>query len=375
MCSCLEDMIGSPPACRPQCLSNHECPPNEACINKKCKNPCLNACPQSSECHVRNHLASCECPPGFTGNAFDFCSRIPDRQPDEVEDPCRRCGQNAICQNGRCSCPPDYFGDPNTICKPQCVINEDCPSDKACVRLKCVDPCINVCTPSAICKVQNHVPSCSCPEGMVGDPFSHCRIEYKDPPKPSDPCYPSPCGPYSICRDSGNGQPICTCLDNMIGSAPNCRPECLTNSQCEFSKACKNMRCVDPCSENRCGIQARCRVVSHSPICECNERHYGDPFYKCEPEKQDDPVRENPCDKCGPYSECREISGTFVCKCQDGYIGAPPYCKPECTINSDCPSHLACINRKCADPCTNMCGFNARYFFALSHNSCFFASF
>jgi hypothetical protein len=353
-------MIGSPPACRPECISNHECSQDLACMNKKCKDPCLNACPQSSECHVRNHLANCECPPGYTGNAFDYCSKIPERDviPD---DPCQKCGKNSLCRNGQCQCPPDYFGDPYTFCKPECITSNDCSSTKACVRLKCVDPCVNICSPTAICTVQNHVPSCSCPEGMVGDPFTNCRVEYRDPPRPSDPCQPNRCGPFSLCRDNGNGQAICTCMENMIGSPPNCKPQCITNSECELSKACKNRRCVDPCLETRCGIRASCRVVSHSPVCECDKGYYGDPFYRCEEDKiEDEPVRENVCERCGPFSLCREISGTFVCKCLEGYIGAPPNCRPQCLVNSDCSNSLACNNMKCVDPCSNACGFNAR---------------
>ena len=40
-----------------------------------------------------------------------------------------------------------------------------------------------------------------------------------------------------------------------------------------------------------------------------------------------------------------------------------PYveCRPECTVDSDCPRTLACISQKCKDPCVydNRCGINA----------------
>lgn len=39
-----------------------------------------------------------------------------------------------------------------------------------------------------------------------------------------------------------------------------------------------------------------------------------------------------------------------------GYFGRPPYCKPECITNSECLSHLACINQKCVNPCIGACG-------------------
>lgn len=40
-------------------------------------------------------------------------------------------------------------------------------------------------------------------------------------------------------------------------------------------------------------------------------------------------------------------------------MGNPPNCRPECTINTDCSSELACINEKCVDPCPGLCGVNA----------------
>ena len=39
------------------------------------------------------------------------------------------------------------------------------------------------------------------------------------------------------------------------------------------------------------------------------------------------------------------------------YLSAP---KPECLSDPECPTHLACIQEKCQDPCfTHSCGQNA----------------
>lgn len=69
-----------------------------------------------------------------------------------------------------------------------------------------------------------------------------------------------------------------------------------------------------------------------------------------------DPCLPSPC---GLYAECRNIGGAPSCACQSSYVGNPPNCRPECTINSECPSNQACINEKCRDPCTGACGLNA----------------
>lgn len=71
---------------------------------------------------------------------------------------------------------------------------------------------------------------------------------------------------------------------------------------------------------------------------------------------QQEPI--NPCvpSPCGPNSQCRDTGHTGVCSCIPNYIGRPPNCRPECTSNSECPSHLACINERCKDPCPGSCG-------------------
>jgi len=93
-------------------------------------------------------------------------------------------------------------------------------------------------------------------------------------------CSPNPCGPNSICREL-NGQVVCTCAPEFLGSPPLCRPECTLSSDCRPNEACANQKCKDPCP-GTCGIQARCVVVNHNPICLCPERYTGDPFIRCD---------------------------------------------------------------------------------------------
>ncbi len=87
------------------------------------------------------------------------------------------CGPNAECQvvNGHeaCSCLPSYTGRP-PLCRPECVINAECPTHLACIQQKCKDPCIGACGIRAYCQVVNHNAICSCPTGFRGDPFAQC---------------------------------------------------------------------------------------------------------------------------------------------------------------------------------------------------------
>lgn len=100
---------------------------------------------------------------------------------DVATDPCSPspCGSNALCKKrngaGSCICMQNYFGDPYIGCRPECIQNSDCPSDKACFNTKCVNPCIGTCDINAECHVVNHSPICSCLPGYIGNALLSCQ--------------------------------------------------------------------------------------------------------------------------------------------------------------------------------------------------------
>lgn len=87
------------------------------------------------------------------------------------------CGPFSQCRNvhgsASCSCLPEYIGMPPN-CHPECINSYECPSNRACIRQKCADPCPGSCGLMAICNVFNHIPTCTCPHDYTGDPFSYC---------------------------------------------------------------------------------------------------------------------------------------------------------------------------------------------------------
>lgn len=177
--------MGSPPNCKPECVSNSECPNHLACINEKCKDPCPGTCGLNSECRVISHTPNCVCLAGFTGDPFNQCS-LALVQHEDIRSPCQPspCGANAICREqngaGACICKPDYLGNPYEGCRPECSLNTDCPSNKACINNKCQDPCPGTCAIYAVCQTVYHVPTCTCNNGYTGDPFRFCtpvRVE------------------------------------------------------------------------------------------------------------------------------------------------------------------------------------------------------
>lgn len=200
-CSCQVGYFGAPPQCRPECVVSSECAQHLACINQKCADPCAETCGFNAKCQVNNHNPICSCPANYIGDPFEQC--LPKRkyqiviipeillmnsretssavEPPRNVDPClpSPCGPNANCRNvnnrAECSCAAGMFGAPPN-CRPECVINQDCPSNRACIRQRCEDPCIGICGFNALCSTQNHQPKCSCIEGFEGDPYTACRM-------------------------------------------------------------------------------------------------------------------------------------------------------------------------------------------------------
>lgn len=99
----------------------------------------------------------------------------------EHRNPCvpSPCGPNSQCRvvgtTPACSCLPNYLGrSPN--CRPECVINAECPGNLACQNERCADPCPGSCGIHATCMVVKHTPVCSCIPGYTGDPFAGCSL-------------------------------------------------------------------------------------------------------------------------------------------------------------------------------------------------------
>lgn len=171
-----------------------------------------------------------------------------------------------------------------------------------------------------------------------------------------NPCEPSPCGSNSECKEVA-GSPSCACLQDFTGTPPNCRPECIANSECADNFACINSKCKDPCPGS-CGAGAECRVISHTPQCICPPGYTGNAFISC---RIMDLIL-SPCSPspCGSNAICKELRGAGACVCLPDYTGNPyEGCRPECVVNSDCATNLACIQNKCQNPCSNICGLNA----------------
>lgn len=182
MCRCPDGMAGdptSPQGCHGyECIIDDDCSDSQSCMGHRCKDPCPGSCGVNANCRVEKHHPVCTCNHGLTGNPLTRCFPIPTYLPP---DPCMPspCGLNTLCQvmSGRpvCSCLPDFSGDPQFGCQPECVLNSDCPSDKACINRHCKNPCEgSVCGLHAVCQVRDHTATCICSDGYTGDAFFQC---------------------------------------------------------------------------------------------------------------------------------------------------------------------------------------------------------
>ncbi|XP_065222177.1 uncharacterized protein LOC135846812 [Planococcus citri] len=78
ICSCNRNQFDSPSTCRMECIFNSECPQNETCIGKTCKNPCKGMRDENRTCEVDNHAPIYNCKPELTGDPLAECVREED---------------------------------------------------------------------------------------------------------------------------------------------------------------------------------------------------------------------------------------------------------------------------------------------------------
>ena len=122
--------------------------------------------------------------------------------------------------------------------------------------------------------------------------------------------------------------------------------ECQVDSDCPYSKHCKDKECKDPCLEIQCGRRAICITQDHRAVCECPSSLQGNPLVSCteagcssslecsdnekcdyvtpsSTRKECEPLcRKNPCAR---GASCTTSNHREICTCDyplqgDGYI-------------------------------------------------------
>ena len=157
---------------RLECYSDNDCAYSEVCHQGTCLDACLvTKCGANARCESRHHSAQCICLPGYTGNpqhACNLCEFSPSWSTNVIS--------FSIC----CTIFPLSFLLVDFPTAPEltvgCESNDDCPDYTSCRNRKCINPCAvdKPCAPTANCRVVNHNPVCTCPNGYIGSPHTRC---------------------------------------------------------------------------------------------------------------------------------------------------------------------------------------------------------
>ena len=152
---------------------------------------------------------------------------------------------------------------------------------------------------------------------------------------------------------------------------------CMRNTDCAFDEQCVSGDCVSACraSANPCHRTAVCRGVDHVATCRCRTGYGGDAATGCAPlpscrRSADCPpdlscierVCANPCteDACPASAVCRVQQRRPVCACPAGFTGDPARAcvQTQCRSDRDCAAGTRCAGQMCRQPC-NVCGLDA----------------
>uniref|UniRef100_A0A336MK52 CSON000396 protein n=1 Tax=Culicoides sonorensis TaxID=179676 RepID=A0A336MK52_CULSO len=369
-----------------QCNDSVNCMSNEMCINERCVKICdeTNKNINNKDCiaisdiiKVNQTTTKPSKPSGGTPRLPTPC--ISDKDCIETEacymglcqDPCEFrdvCAVTAQClakmHRPICSCPSGHEGNPMINCTAiknetiKCTTNQDCGLTEACIANICQRPCDlrNPCVPNAVCLNVNHGSDCSCIEGYQGNGYVKCETvqdrgpavcQYNEDCPPEklcdrlnrrciNPCMEDSCGLNAECYPA-NHVAQCRCLPGYTGNAyVECQTSigCRSDSECSQYEACINGQCGSPCE---CGINSHCDVVNHRAICKCPPGYQGDARIACDPPS-------NPCDPnpCGEQALCEIDRGNPICFCPKGLTGNPfVRCIPdggECSLNACGPN-------------------------------------
>lgn len=224
----------------------------------------------------------------------------------------------------------------------ECNGDFDCPNEKACIGFQCINPCSlrGACGANALCRAIVHKPRCSCPQCYVGMPHTACHHD-----------------------------PKCDAQPGPAASSVACE----SDADCPSSLACSRTtgECYSPCRKDApmCTGNKRCEVHQHRPVCVCKAGFVlnSDGELTCAPGSDAECTRDqqcasnlacvdgqcrNPCTlarraPCPPQKTCEVLNHHAVCICTRD-------CNPSlsiCLRDSGCPSHQACRNYRCEDPC------------------------
>ena len=141
----------------------------------------------------------------------------------------------------------------------------------------------------------------------------------------------------------------------------------MPNVECRLDPKCSALGRSDQCERKRCEINQKCLVKNKQEVCVCAFGYYvnsrgelvcSEKKVQCQngfdcPSNRAcvDGQCENPCEnyQCPTNKTCHVSNRRPICKCNDDDCVASVSI---CRTDRGCPSHLACRNFRCVNPCT-----------------------
>ncbi|KFM70914.1 Fibrillin-1, partial [Stegodyphus mimosarum] len=349
---------------------------SDFCILTSINCTTTNPCPDNQRCvYTGREAGICICPRGFKLLVSGVCIDIDECQ----ENGYHLCGDQAECHNTpgsyECRCPSGFRGEPyGGKCEreepPGCKSDRDCLYNEACdtYTRSCYDVCRrDPCGINAVCRGENHNPTCTCPPRYRGNPKVNCF-------------YVQECGVDFTCP--GNliclNSKECGCPNNFDRVGDYCRKtsrNCTTTNPCPTNEEClytgvqegfcicprgfelmSNGFCrdIDECLERPCARNAICTNTQGGYRCECEPDTIGDPYIRgceriendcksntdCPSDKECDLNTgqcTSPCYVCGEKAVCTARNNEALCSCPPLYVGNPYDQERGCYIPDELP--------------------------------------
>lgn len=163
-----------------------------------CDTPTAYQCEKNKKCETRRHRPVCVCKSGFVVNEYGELTCAPDKRECSRDDDCAsnmacidlKCRNPCVATpNRRSPCDADKACEVNDhkpicICMKEChpsisicLRDSGCPMSLACRNFQCVNPCDHAsCAINSPCVVEEHKPICKfCPQGFVADARYGCQ--------------------------------------------------------------------------------------------------------------------------------------------------------------------------------------------------------
>uniref|UniRef100_A0A8C5J7C1 Stabilin 1 n=1 Tax=Junco hyemalis TaxID=40217 RepID=A0A8C5J7C1_JUNHY len=265
-------------------------------------------------CHriCNKEIEEKKCCPGFWGTECYEC-------PGGSENPCNGHGTclDGIQQNGTCIC-KQYNGYGCQNCRDENRFGPDCQSECDCVHGECnsgvagngsctchggytgprcdqeLPLCKGVtCEANSECVVRDGTALCDCKPGYRKQ-GSTCQGEKL---LSQDPCTPSPCSPFAVCKVLGPRTYECTCKEGFQGDGKICQP-------------------INPCVDNNGGCPENSTI--------CVYRRPGEATCVCKPGMNTDMLFYLAIVECVANwftMVCHVSSLPHSCVCKEGEIG------------------------------------------------------